>query len=98
MSNYINKQVAIILPPIPKGHRDYQTYNLDDAYESGWYDLQKCIKALPPADVQLVVHGEWIKTAEGNAIRDKCSKCESLYPNAFGYNWCPNCGAYMGGE
>lgn len=62
MSDYINKQVAIILPPIPKGHRDYQTYNLDDAYESGWYDLQKCIKELPPEDVQPVVH--WVPCSE----------------------------------
>jgi len=51
-----------------------------------------------PADVQPVVHGEWIKTMEGNAFRDKCSECESLYPNAFGYNWCPNCGAKMDGK
>ena len=42
--------------------------------------------------------GEWIKVMEGNAYRDKCNQCGRLYPNAYGYNFCPNCGADMRGE
>ena len=50
MSESISRQAAISIPPMPKEHRDYQTNNLDDAYESGWYDLQECIEQLPSAD------------------------------------------------
>lgn len=50
MGDNISRQAAISIPPMPKEHRDYQTNNLDDAYESGWYDLQECIEQLPSAD------------------------------------------------
>ena len=45
----ISRQAATTLPVIPKEHREYQTSNLDDAYEQGWNDLQKCIESLPSA-------------------------------------------------
>ena len=45
----ISRQAAITLPVMPKEHREYQTFNLDDAYEQGWNDLQKCIELLPSA-------------------------------------------------
>ena len=45
----ISRQAAITLPVMPKEHREYQTFNLDDAYEQGWDDLQKCIESLPSA-------------------------------------------------
>ena len=43
----ISRHAAITLPVMPKEHREYQTHNLDDAYEQGWNDLQKCIESLP---------------------------------------------------
>lgn len=43
----ISRLAAITLPVMPKEHREYQTFNLDDAYEQGWNDLQKCIELLP---------------------------------------------------
>ena len=49
MSDLIDRQAAISLPVMPKKYRKYQTYNLDDAYEQGWEDLQKCIERLPSA-------------------------------------------------
>lgn len=49
MSDLIYRAAAITLPVMPKEHREYQTFNLDDAYEQGWYDLQKCIETLPTA-------------------------------------------------
>lgn len=55
MAEYIDKQAAIDLEPPPKHLRQYQTINLDDAYESGWYDAQAVISQLPPADVRPVV-------------------------------------------
>ena len=70
-------------------------------------DLQKCnkylemnkticglIRELPSANPET---GRWIKTMEGNAYRDKCNRCLKTYPNAYGYNFCPNCGSYNGG-
>ena len=45
----ISRREAITLPVMPKEHREYQTYNLDDVYEQGWFDLQKCIEELPSA-------------------------------------------------
>lgn len=45
----ISRLAAITLPVMPKEYREYQTFNLDDAYEQGWNDLQKCIELLPLA-------------------------------------------------
>lgn len=47
MDEYISKKAAATIPVLPKEHRKYQTCNLDDAYEQGWFDLQKCIEDLP---------------------------------------------------
>lgn len=54
MNDIISRQAAITLPVIPKEHREYQTFNLDDAYEQGWNDLQKCIEALPSAQPEII--------------------------------------------
>lgn len=58
MADLIDRQTAILLPVMPKKYRKYQTYNLDDAYEQGWEDLQKCIERLPSAQSQ------WIPCSE----------------------------------
>ena len=50
MSDMISKQAAVSIPVLPKEYREYQTMNLDDAYELGWYDLQKCIEKMPSAE------------------------------------------------
>lgn len=39
--------------------------------------------------------GKWISVMEGNAYRDKCDQCLETYPNAYGYNFCSNCGHKM---
>lgn len=57
MDDLISRQAAITLPVIPKEYREYQTSNLDDAYEQGWNDLQKCIESLPSAQ-------QWIPCSE----------------------------------
>jgi hypothetical protein len=49
----ISRQAAISLPVKPKEDRYFQTQNLDDAYDYGWYDLQECIEKLPPAQSNL---------------------------------------------
>ena len=64
----IRRQAAITLPVMPKEYREYQTFNLDDAYEQGWNDLQKCIELLPLAQPDQ----RWIPcdTDEPNTIGD----------------------------
>lgn len=57
MNDLIEKRAAITIPVTPKEDREYQTYNLDDAYEQAWEDLQKIIEQLPSADAIPV---EWI--------------------------------------
>lgn len=49
MSELINKLDATTIPVMPKEYRKYQTMNLDDAYEQGWNDMQRCIEELPSA-------------------------------------------------
>ena len=49
MSDLISRQAATTLPVLPKMYREYQTFNLDDAYEKGWMDCQECIADLPSA-------------------------------------------------
>ena len=59
MAEYIEKQAATMIPVLPKEHREYQTMNLDDAYENGWYDALECVEKIPPADVRPVVRSHW---------------------------------------
>ena len=53
-SDLISRQAAITIPILPKEHREYQTMNLDDAYELGWLDYQECIEDLPSAEPELI--------------------------------------------
>ena len=56
---------------------------------------------IPAADVAPVVHGEWIATHKEKIVSwQSCSKCGSIYPPNCKrhYNFCPHCGAKMGGE
>lgn len=57
MSDLISRKAAITLPVMPKEHREYQTQNLDDAYEQGWFDLQTCIEKLPSAQPVITCDG-----------------------------------------
>lgn len=56
------------------------------------------IYKLPAADVVPVKHGHWVKEKPDVLIHWHCSVCKNCYyleePNA---NYCPNCGAKMGG-
>jgi len=95
-AEYIDKQAAIDLEPPPKHLRQYQTINLDDAYESGWYDAQAVISQLPPADVRPVVRSHWKKNDNGTY---SCERCHSWIPEEQRHyaNWCLYCAADMRG-
>lgn len=66
------------------------------------YAAAKMVEAMPPADVAPVVHAKWV----WNGSRFICSECKVkalLDSDETDYfqrlsNWCPNCGARMGGE
>ena len=62
MNDIIYRSSAITLPVMPKEYRKYQTQNIDDAYDQGWYDLQKCIEQLPSAQPQ--PEPQWIPCSE----------------------------------
>lgn len=106
MSRYINMVDVITYPVMPVEYRKYQTMNLDDAYEQGWYDLQNLIEKMPTADVRENVHGEWETDSDNLPF---CSKCGEIalqrvfvkVPHLIQdvrmvrSNFCPNCGALM---
>ena len=56
------------------------------------------ISKLPAADVAPVVHGRWVPTKA--PFMNECEDCSVCgYRTVWGhrYNYCPNCGAKMGG-
>jgi len=109
MNDYISKQAAIDLEPPERYERQYQTMNLDDAYESGWYDAQAGISQLPPADVRPVVRGRWEMDSDGIP---HCTECGYVAPQRLFLqlqsfacttqfimsNYCPDCGSYNGAD
>ena len=90
---------ALKYEPLPKGDRNYRTYNLDDAYDDGYYAAFTAIRNAPTIDAEPVRHGKW--THDGGYFKNRwiCSEC--------GYKWfstkesgkfCANCGARMDEE
>jgi hypothetical protein len=75
--------------------REYQTGNLDDAFEDGYDFAIRQIEAIPAADVRPVVRGKWIKpTRVPDSMLSECSVC-GFDTGAYTFNFCPNCGADM---
>lgn len=58
MNDLISRQEATTLPVLPKEYREYQTNNLDDAYELGWNDCQKYVEQLPSAQPEIMRCGD----------------------------------------
>lgn len=97
MAEYIERESAMLLPELPKEYRNYQTDNLDDAYEQGWHDALCCLEHIPAADVAPVRHGRW--RFHGDCGVTECSVCGwSIEEYVGDYAYCPNCGARMDKE
>lgn len=104
MAEYIEKQAVISLPVLPKEHRHYQTMNLDDAYEDGWFDAIECVEKIPPAYVRPVRRGRWIvKETAYEGTEARCTECGfTTLINEPGnglhmlsdLNYCLGCGSY----
>ena len=58
------------------------------------------IVAMPSADVAPVVHGRWVEKEKYTfGIIYDCSLCENrILDTGHRWNYCPNCGAKMGGD
>lgn len=96
MPEYIERNAAMLTPVLPKEYRQYQTENLDDAYEQGWLDALGNLKNAPTADVAPVVHGRWVPIPEYENKR--CSVCRTVFSEFTLGHYCPHCGARMDGE
>lgn len=93
----ISRQAAISIPVLPKEHRNYRTYNLDDAYEDGWLDALASVNNLPSAERR----GRWICDEWIGWVCSECGNqapfwCISAAQNLT--NYCPHCGVKMDGE
>ena len=70
MSDYLISVVdATSAFPTPKENREYQTSNLDDAYDKGWDDCQSYIYTLPPIDAIPVVRCKECRHYAGDGKR-----------------------------
>lgn len=98
MDDLISRRAAITLPVMPKEHREYITFNLDDAYDQGWWDLQKCIEELPTIRTRrsAIWIREWQGTCCGNCGRHPLalSLVDEIGPEVLS-EYCPHCGAHM---
>lgn len=57
------------------------------------------IEFAPTVEAVPVVHGRWLSEMHGNSNNGTCSVCGSHeHAYAFGWKYCPNCGARMDGE
>jgi hypothetical protein len=76
-------------------HYPNELYPCLNSYEHAHDLAEQGLKFLSSAEKKT---GRWLKAMEGNAYRDKCNRCLKTYPNAYGYNFCPNCGSKMEGK
>lgn len=92
MARYINED------EIAKSLYDYQWIDQDT-----YLDITKKIMEVPTADVQPVIHGEWLGTeydgySDGFPVYTtwKCSNCGAEFEcEDMDFYYCPNCGAKM---
>ena len=62
-------------------------------------EVEDLINSIPTAEPERKT-GRWTKAYDGNDDHVKCTGCFKTYDwisQAQYYNYCPNCGAYMGG-
>ena len=92
-SDCISRQAATTIPILPKEHRQYQTMNIDDAYDLGWLDCQNCIEKLPSAQPE-PKKGKWVIVTDSRGQHAECPYCgEWKYHQ--NQKFCGECGAKM---
>ena len=104
MSRYIDadKLKRIKFHPLPYPHI-IPTDCESESYKRGWNDaIDAVVDNEPTADVRENVRGEWITTYLDHVAMGErpkilyCSVCNQCI--AYPTNYCPNCGASMGGN
>ena len=99
MAEYINRE-AIMKFPIRKDHCDKEHAN--EHFINGIESVLEYVENLPAVDVAPVRNGQW----EKQSGLYSCSECGMTCPydvqadviEYWACNYCPNCGAKMGGE
>ena len=96
MNDYISREAALE-KVIEVKHRDPELSGVV------WhrYIKESDLKYIPAADVAPVVYGEWEHTHTSAYYYSECWKCSACgFEDTEGYdfNYCPNCGAKMGGK
>lgn len=83
----IDAEPAMSIPALPKEYRNYQTGNLDDAYEQGWEDALENLKNAPTVDAVSVVRCKDCKhrTESGNCGHPRH---HGILPSAYPYDFC----------
>lgn len=102
MSNYISRE-AILKRLHEVGGCGAPPDSWADGYDKAIDLAYGIVENDPAADVAPVVHGEWIEKQRHEHfpsgkpyIADYCSVCGKR--GSAEYNYCPNCGAKMGGK
>ena len=86
MDEYIEREAA---------QTSCRKYSFAESYDA--FAVDCILKAIPAADVVLVRHGRWERTADGAALCTACKR--KMNPSQYGYAFCSLCGAKMdGGE
>lgn len=93
MKEYIEREA--VLERLAKVDMDTY-YGFTAAVQFGVNHAIQCIKEAPAADVVEVRHGRWKNG--GNGLYDTCTACGKEIYLAIPMNYCPECGALMGGK
>ena len=96
MNEYISREAVLkaFKLKVKNPKKDYQR-GMQDAIDCL---IPEVIADIPSADVQPVVHAEWICHEPEIGLYYSCSKCGHNALQGM-YKFCPNCGAKMdGGE
>ncbi len=109
MSDYISRESAIaVVEDTQKEVCPLGLLGRRFAFDKEQYDLlQELIEkleAIPAADVELVRHGQWLRTDDdwSSLVTIQCSACGGEWcfevdedVQLLGYNYCPGCGCKM---
>lgn len=104
MAEYIDRDAAANIFEVPmwRGYSEPYTFEAHLAMVALAKLIREEIGKIPAADVAPVVHGRlgYIPQTINTLSRFRCSVCGwwTLDPSVDGaYNYCPHCGAKMGG-
>ena len=60
-------------------------------------DVRRIVVDAPAVDAVPVVHGRWLNNGIHGSVLCRCSECH-YDAAAYGFRYCPMCGAKMDGE